>query len=90
MQSAATQSPTQPVPLDVAIAEAGLDLAVYEPGIPEPAPPIAQADADEARKMVCPICRKRAMSYRPFVRIRGPHTYRGFARCRECGHTEAL
>jgi hypothetical protein len=91
MQSLTQVVPT-PAPL-VCLGEfvARGELRDYMPGIPEPAPVVAEFDRAVAAAMVCAHCGLRTVSYRPFVRVRGDRVeYRGFGRCRSCGHTEAL
>jgi hypothetical protein len=89
MQSPTTVSPAPLVCLGEFVARG--ELRDYMPGIPEPAPVVVELDRALAAYMECAHCGLRTVSYRPFVRQRGGRVdYRGYARCRTCGHTEVL
>lgn len=82
---------TRPAPL-ITLGEiiATGELQGYEPGAPDPMLPDAAMHARLVREMACPSCGEQKISWRPFIRVRGGHGYRGYGRCRTCGHTEAL
>lgn len=81
---------TRPAPL-VSLAEfiARGELNRYMPGLPEPTPVTAESDRATAAAMTCGHCRRKTVSYRPFMALDGSG-YRAYGRCRSCGHTVPL
>ena len=48
---------------------------------------VLRTDRKAARRVICPTCRERAISYLPFVSVFG--SYRGLSVCR-CGRVEEI
>ncbi len=58
-------------------------LTDYQPK--PPSPDAALSDGELCRRASCSRCGRQGLIYRPFIR---PGSYRAFAICPGCGHTD--